>query len=67
MYHSPVFPSRTSSKSMSGMQLLLCPQKKFSIERYKPLSFGGIKGFPNKIPDDIRKNLPKFTPRKIPS
>lgn len=61
MYLSPVFPCGTSSKSMSGMQLLSCPQKKFSIERYKPLSFGGIQGFPNKILDDIKKHLPKFT------
>lgn len=43
------------------MELLECPQKKFSIERYKSSSFWGIKGFPKKIPNDIRKYLPKFT------
>lgn len=42
------------------MQFLSCHQRKFSIERYKPFIFSGIQGFPNKIPNNIRKHLPKF-------
>ena len=29
-------------------------------KRYMPLNFNGIHGFPNFIPNDVRKILPKF-------
>ena len=35
-------------------------RRSFSTKRYLPFQFNGIYGFPNVIPDDIRKHLSKF-------
>ena len=43
------------------MQLVNDVCRSFSIKRYMPLCFDGIYGFPNVIPNDNRKNFPKFS------
>ena len=35
--------------------------RSISTKRYMPLNFNGIHGFPNVIPNDVRKSLPKFS------
>lgn len=40
---------------------LSCAQKRlFSAARYKALNFNGIRGYPNIVPSEIRKCLPKY-------
>jgi len=36
-------------------------KKTFFIEKYKALNFKGISGYPNIIPNKIRKCLPKYS------
>ena len=42
------------------MQLVNEEPRSISTKRYMPLNFNGIHGFPNVIPNDVRKRLPKF-------
>ena len=42
------------------MQLVSDVCRSFSTKRYMPLCFDGIYDFPNVIPNDGRKFLPKF-------
>ena len=44
----------------SSMQPVSDVCRSFSTKRYIPLCFDGIYGFPNFIPNDIRKSLTKF-------
>ena len=44
-----------------SMQSIDQNHRYFSTKRYMPLRFDGIYGFPNFIPDDIRKHLSKFS------
>lgn len=67
MHCSHVLFDKMSNTNASVMQLLEYPQSKFSIERYKSLRFRNIIGFPNNIPNDIRKHLPKFIGKKSKS
>lgn len=36
------------------------PRRPIQLEGYRKICFEGIPGFPNPIPQDIRKRLPKF-------
>ena len=49
-----------SSFIPSSMQLVSEMPRSISTKHYIPLCFDGIHGFPNVIPNDIRKCLPKF-------
>ena len=44
-----------------SMQSIYKNSRSISTKRYMPLNFDGIHGFPNIIPNDIRKCLPKFS------
>lgn len=47
------------------MQLVSDVCRPFSTKRYMSLIFDGIYGFPNFIPNDIRRSFPKFNGNRI--
>ena len=50
-----------SSFISPNMQLVSEMPRSISTKRYMPLSFDGVHGFPNVIPNDVRKSFPKFS------
>lgn len=49
------------------MQSLPSHNKKKSFERYRPLNFNGIQGFPNHVSINVRDHLPSFNGKGLES
>lgn len=56
----PVLPYEISNVNVQSMQPLLNHNGAFFMERYKPLIFNGIQGFPNPVSSKVREHLPEF-------
>jgi len=53
-------PCEVSSAKIYSSQSQQCNKRSFNIDRYKPINFSGICGYPNALPPKIRFFLPKF-------
>lgn len=64
MYHVPVFPYEMSN---TNVQPMLSHHRVFFSERYKPLNFDGIQGFPNPVPIGVKEQLSGFNGKRSES
>lgn len=58
MYCLPIYPRKLPD--IENIQPMLGHNRMFSMERYKPLCFNGIQGFPNHFTTKVREHLPNF-------